>query len=121
MSGLRPYLASTCLGAFLLLSACSSPEPVPLPTHEDTGLERECPCVTQGRCWVAELADGEGEERAFECRWEDRTSGRATCTWEHRFKRPNEPWSGWSKSVLQLRHLGEKGWCWDRPPSGVAP
>lgn len=109
------------LGALLALAACAGEDPVPLPTPTDTGLERECPCVTEGRCWTAELADGEGEERNFQCRWEDRAAGRATCRWEHRFKPTNEPWSGWETSVLRFRHLGEKGWCWDRDPAGAAP
>ena len=98
-----------------LLAACATESPEPtLPTLADTAIERECACVERGECAILEIAGGEGETRGFQCRWDDRANGRATCTYESRFK-PAEPpslWSAWSRSTVRLQHLGEQGWCW---------
>ncbi|HEV2748466.1 MAG TPA: hypothetical protein VGW34_14365 [Allosphingosinicella sp.] len=109
----RPFLA-----ALLLLAGCSRDAPArppSLPTLADTSLERECACVTAGDCQMIDAFEGESETRGFQCTWDDQAAGRATCTYESRFKHadpPDSPWSSWSKSIVRLRHLGDKGWCW---------
>lgn len=70
-------------------------------------------------CVALEMIEGESEERNFQCRWHDPNTGRATCSYEHRFKPTNKPWSEWDKMVLSFRHLGEQGWCWDRRSSQI--
>ena len=101
-----------------LLAACSREAPDPpalsLPILADQSLERECDCVTAGRCFIPEAFEGQGETRDFQCRWEDRAGGRAACTFESRSK-PDAPpprWSPWSRTTMRFRHLGERGWCW---------
>ncbi|MGA9582067.1 MAG: hypothetical protein WBR13_08880 [Allosphingosinicella sp.] len=97
----------------VLLAACSE-APIPLPAFEDLSLHRECACVTRGDCVVLELIDGESEHRNFQCRFTDRKAKRVVCSSEDRFKPTGETWSNWERSEFRFRHLGEKGWCWDR-------
>lgn len=104
--------------ALALLAACSRDAPVApaisLPTLADQSLERECDCVTASRCFTPDAFEGLGETRHFQCRWDDRAAGRATCTYESRSK-PDEPpslWTSWSKTTVRFRHVGERGWCW---------
>lgn len=104
---------AAALAGLLILAACGE-ERRPLPAFADTGLHRECACVTRARCVSLELIEGEGQDRNFRCRWEDRKLVRATCRYEHRFKPTGKTWSNWKTEVLPFRHLGEKGWCWDR-------
>lgn len=106
----------------LLLAACSreaapAPAPPALPVLGDLSLDRDCRCVIAGECAVAdsiEVFAGQSETRGFQCRWEDRAAGRATCAFESRSK-PDEPpsrWTSWSRTTVRLRHAGERGWCW---------
>jgi len=101
-----------------LLAACSRDAPVApaisLPTLADQSLERECDCVTAGRCFTPEAFEGLGEFRNFQCRWDDRAAGRATCSLESRFKHVEPPslWSAWGRTTVRFRHLGDGGWCW---------
>jgi len=111
------FTAALATGLFSL-AACSRDAPAPpalsLPTFADQSLERECDCVTAGRCFIPEAFEGQSENRNFQCRWDDRAGGRATCTFESRSK-PDEPpsrWSSWSRTTVRFRHVGERGWCW---------
>lgn len=102
---------------FLLLAACGGDAPSyerPLPVFADAGGERDCRCVTTGECAVAEAFEGQSEDRGFQCRWDDRAAGRATCTYESRSRQPQRgaAWSSWSRTTLSLRHTGDRGWCW---------
>ncbi len=107
--------------ALLPLAACSRDAPAPpsLPAFADQGDERDCNCVEHGDCAVPDAAaadafEGQSETRGFQCRWDDRAAGRATCTYESRFRldAPNAQWVPWARSTVRLRHLGERGWCW---------
>jgi hypothetical protein len=98
----------------LLLSACSAEDPIPLPVYEDLGLHRECACVTRGDCVFVDLIEGTSQHRNFQCRRTDGQAKRAICTSEERFKPTGEAWSDWKRSDFSFRHLGDKGWCWDR-------
>ena len=96
----------------LMLAACSAA--LKLPTMADTYAERECSCVTGGDCPIADMADGQGEERKFQCRWEDQAAALAVCTYESRFHYddPGTADLSWSSVTVRLRHLDGKGWCW---------
>lgn len=86
------------------LAACATEPPEPtLPTLAETAIERECACVERGECAILEIAEGEGETREFQCRWDDQANGRATCTYESRFKLADPPsaWSSWSRSTVR--------------------
>ncbi|HEU0098424.1 MAG TPA: hypothetical protein VFQ67_06565 [Allosphingosinicella sp.] len=121
MSGSSPNIVTRpFFAAGLLLAACSE-EPIPLPSYEDLSLHRECACVTRGDCVSLELIDGTGEHRNFQCRWTDRQARRAICNSEDRFKPIGGAWSKWERSEFRFRHLGEKGWCWDRRGSEGRP
>lgn len=102
----------------LLLAACApgspAPEERPLPTFAAAGGDRDCRCVTTGECPTADAFQGRSEDRGFQCRWDDRAAGRATCTYESRFRHdaPGAAWSSWSRTTISLRHTGDRGWCW---------
>lgn len=120
-SRLSSAVRRLCAAVLTTLAACSAEAPVPLPVFEDLSLHRECACVTRGDCVALEMIDGEGEDRNFQCRRQDRPAGRAVCSSESRFKPAGGAWSGWERSDFRFRHLGEKGWCWDRQGSEGHP
>jgi hypothetical protein len=87
-----------------------------LPSVADTAFGRDCPSVEAGVEPMATLGPPLAiENRGFQCRWDDRTAGRATCTYETRFKpaaEPNAPWPAWSRETVRLRHIAGRGWWW---------
>ena len=107
------YLRNSCtFAALALLAGCSTA--IELPAFEDTYAERECSCVTGNDCPIAEMAEGQSEERQFQCRWQNQAGARSTCTYQTRFLADDVSARdvAWSKVTVRLRHLGSKGWCW---------
>lgn len=106
------------LAALFLIPACAPGAPSgperQLPTFADAGGERDCRCVTTGACPTADAFEGQSEDRGFQCRWDDRAAGLATCAYESRSRQPQAgaAWSSWSRTTLSLRHTGDRGWCW---------
>ena len=111
-------MRAAALACLLLLAACSGETPAPpapsLPVVRDSWSDRECACLERGECSTPEAFEGESEDRGFQCRWEDRSAGRAVCSYESR-SRPADPaaggWTSWEKTSVPFRH-GDKGWCW---------
>jgi len=108
---------------FLLLAGCGGGDPpsgVPFPTLASTSLERACACVERNDCAVPEAADGrsQSETRNYQCRWDDRARGLATCSYESRMRTgPAKARLAWSRNIVSFRH-GERGWCWADRASG---
>lgn len=123
MSGGRIGRLVLAIGPLLLFAACSRdpapppPAPPSLPVLGDLDMERDCQCVLAGTCAIADAIDafeGQSETRNFQCRWDERAAGRATCSLESRFKHaePGSRWSSWSRTTVRFRRAGERGWCW---------
>jgi hypothetical protein len=93
-----------------------------LPTFVDTYSERECRCVEQGECPTADAFEGESEDRGFQCRWVDRGSMLAECSYENRFRPDGGDWSSWAGTIVRFRRADDKGWCWtERSPASPDP
>ena len=107
-----------------LASACSEQAlpmpPLPLPTERNlpVGFNRDCGCVRDGECAVAEQRPGAIQIRSLSCRWL-RLNEVAECRFESRFVEIHSEPDGnffetadpWQPRTLRAVLLPDGEWC----------